>query len=565
MITALQIENLAIIESVQVEFGPGLNVLTGETGAGKSVLLSGLGLVLGAKGGTHLVRTDSGGAMVSARFAVGENLALQRRLRELDLPLADEIEVRRTLPPQGSGRSYINGKAVKRSVLQSLGQVLVEFSGQHEQRLLMDPEHHRTMLDRFGACGPELDRVQEAHQQLAHARRTLDRLKRDADRVEERQEYLRFQLSELRALAPKEGEFATMEQRLSSLRHADQLRSGAREAESEIYSADGSALDRLTRAEAALRNIGGYDPRFGKHAERLAELLYQLEDLSSEIQADARGIRADPRELDELETRRAETLRLARKHRCEPEVLAECAATLERELAELDNLDERIDRAAAGVEQARVRALEQAGVLTAARERAAVRLDKAMAGEFGSLAMPQARFQTRLEPCQDGERLPDGRCLGPTGLEQVIFQLSANPGETPRPIARVASGGELSRVLLGLKISLRGGQGPRSWVFDEIDAGISGQAAETVGVKLRELSGMGQLLCITHLPQIAMLADHHLRIHKEVRGGRTRSSVHRLDADGRVEEIARLVGGAGVSEASRDFARQMLAATAKVA
>ncbi|MFT5586524.1 MAG: DNA repair protein RecN (Recombination protein N) [Cognaticolwellia sp.] len=565
MLLTLRIENLAIIESACVTFGPGLNVLSGETGTGKSVLLQGLSLILGAKGGTHLVRTGSPGAQVSASFSVGDNLALQRRLRELDLPLSDTLEIRRTLPPQGSGRSYVNDRAVKRTDLQSLGSVLVEFSGQHEQRLLMDCEHHRMLLDRHGRCAPELDRVSGAHKALAEARRGLRRLKRDADRVEEQQEYLRFQLQELKELSPEDGEFTGMEQALLGLRHAEDLRSGARNAERELYSAEGSALDRLTRAESALRGISAFDSRFGAQADRLAEVLYLVEDVAQELQVSMRQLQSNPRSLDELERRRRLYVRLARKHGCDPNELHLTVDRLELELEGLGNLDQRMDAAAKVVEDARVRAMEHADQLSAARQRAALRLDEAMAKELGSLAMKQARFCTALVPATEGERLPDGRCLGPLGAEDVVFQLSANPGEEPRAVAKVASGGELSRVLLGLKIALRGGEGPRSWVFDEIDAGISGQAAETVGAKLRELSGMGQLLCITHLPQIALLADSHLRISKQVKSGRTRTQIENLDLDGRVEEVARLVGGAALTDGSRSYARELLAAYDQVA
>lgn len=565
MLLTLRIENLAIIESACVSFGPGLNVLSGETGTGKSVLLQGLALILGSKGGTHLVRTGSSGAQVSASFSVGDNLALQRRLRELGLPLSDTLEIRRTLPPQGSGRSYVNDQAVKRTDLQSLGSVLVEFSGQHEQRLLMDCEHHRTLLDRHGRCAPELNRVLGAHKALADARRALRRLKRDADRVEEQQEYLRFQLQELKELSPEDAEFVGMEQSLLGLRHAEDLRSGARNAERELYSAEGSALDRLTRAESALRGIAAFDARFGAQADRLAEVLYLVEDIAQEVQGAMRQVKSNPRSLDELERRRRLYVRLARKHGCDPNELHLCVERLEQELEGLGMLDERMDAAATVVEDARVQAMEHADQLSAARQRAAVRLDAAMAKELGSLAMKQSRFCTALIPATEGERLPDGRCLGAMGAEDVVFQLSANPGEEPRAVAKVASGGELSRVLLGLKIALRGGEGPRSWVFDEIDAGISGKAAETVGAKLRELSGMGQLLCITHLPQIALLADTHLRISKQVKSGRTRTQIENLDLDGRVEELARLVGGAALGDGSRSYARELLAAYDQVA
>ena len=491
MLLTLRIENLAIIESACVSFGPGLNVLSGETGTGKSVLLQGLALILGSKGGTHLVRTGSSGAQVSASFSVGDNLALQRRLRDLGLPLSDTLEIRRTLPPQGSGRSYVNDQAVKRTDLQSLGSVLVEFSGQHEQRLLMDCEHHRTLLDRHGRCAPELNRVLGAHKALADARRALRRLKRDADRVEEQQEYLRFQLQELKELSPEDAEFVGMEQSLLGLRHAEDLRSGARNAERELYSAEGSALDRLTRAESALRGVAAFDERFGAQADRLAEVLYLVEDIAQEVQGVMRQVKSNPRSLDELERRRRLYVRLARKHGCDPSELHLCVERLEQELEGLGMLDERMDEAAMVVEDARVQAMVHADQLSAARQRAAVRLDAAMAKELGSLAMKQSRFCTALIPATEGERLPDGRYLGALGAEDVVFQLSANPGEEPRAVAKVASGGELSRVLLGLKIALRGGEGPRSWVFDEIDAGISGKAAETVGAKLRELSGMG--------------------------------------------------------------------------
>lgn len=563
MIQWLKVENVAVIEAAEVHFGPGLNVVTGETGAGKSVLIGALGLVLGSRGGTHLVRTGATCGRVEASFAVGGQLAVQRALRELELPACETLEVRRVLPASGSGRAHLNGKPVPIRVLQKLAPLLLDAAAQHDQRRLLDPDHHRELLDGFASTRGDVERVAAAHAELLTRRRELDRLRRDADRVTEREEYLRFQLDELAKLSLTPGEADRIELDLVRLRHATELREGARAAEAELYSAENSVLDRLARAESQLRALARFDARHAARAEALTSLSYQLEDVSRELAQAADQAQAEPGRLEELESRRAEIRRLTRKHRCAPDDLIEREAHLRSELDVLGNLEVRLEEAEAAVARARVRALEHADVLTRARVHAAGRLDAAVDTQLQALGMDQARFVTRVSSLTEGVALDRERFLAAHGADRVDFLWSANPGEDPRPLAKVASGGEMSRVLLALKVAQ--GMGQRSFLFDEIDTGIGGEAAERVGATLRALAEGGQLICISHQPQIAALADHHFQVSKLVTGGRTRSRVQGLDPDGRVDEVARMVGGTAVTAASRAYAQQLLQAYARVA
>lgn len=547
VLLSLSIEQLAVIASQSLRFGPGLVAITGETGAGKSVILAALALVLGGRGSVELVRTGADGSLVEARFSLADAPEARALLRRADLPGADdeELVIRRTLSARGAGRASVNGRNVPLGLLTELGRTLVDSASQHDQHGLLDPGTHLQILDRGANLEALAGQMGARWEAVLSARGELGRLLRAARDAEERASWLRFQLSELDQLAPLPGEEESLQAERRLLQHAAELGAGVRAAEALLYSGDGAALDRLAGAEAALRRLAGLDPSLDATMDQLRELVFQVEDAARTLQARAR-VAVDPGRLDAVETRLAELERVARKQRCAVADLPLRRATIQQELEEVLNLDEATERARATLAGARDAALETAAALSARRAEAARTLEGRVERELTELAMPHARFQVCLLPCEEGEPLPDGRVLGPSGLERAELRLSANPGEDLRPLHRVASGGELSRVLLALKIVLREGS-PQGrvpvMVFDEVDSGLGGLAAEEIGRKLLALSDHAQVLCVTHLPQIAALADQQLGVSKRVEDGRTRTEVTDLVRSARAEEIARMLGG----------------------
>ncbi|MCB9760497.1 MAG: DNA repair protein RecN [Alphaproteobacteria bacterium] len=554
MLLALSIENLAIIESLHVDLSSGLNVLSGETGAGKSIVFAALGLALGGRGSVDMVRTGARAAEVVARFAVGEGPA-RALLQAEGLADGDAVVIHRSVPARGSGRATVNGQVVKLSLLRQLGALLVDFAAQHAHQELLDPARHLDILDDFAELAGPLARMGAAFERWTERRRELTRLQDAARHVDERAEYLRFQRGELDELDLSPGEEAELEAERRIQRHAVELGAGVKRTYGLLYAKDGAATELLDQAQDTLQRMGAIDPALAPLAERLAALVVEVEDVAAELRG--REVEHDPVRLDEIESRLARIDRLKRKHRCDADALVERRAALAAELDELDQLDDRIALAADAAERAWTEALAVARDLRRERIKAAAALETQVTAQLRDLAMPHAQLRVALSPLDEGPAGPDGTRLDARGLDHAELHLSANCGEAPRPLARVASGGELSRVLLALRAALHTGSGPRTQVFDEVDAGISGHAAHDVGRKLVALARHRQVLCITHLPQIACLADAHFAAAKRVVDGRTVAGLSALDAEGRVAEIARLVGG-GADAASVDYARRLL-------
>lgn len=559
MLRELSVRNLAIAESLELRAEPGLNALTGETGAGKSIVFTALGLALGGRGAAEQVRTGAGAAEVIATFEGPFGSRVRQWLLREGLPAQPEVLVlRRVQPLQGATRCWVNDHPVRVGQLRELGAELVDFAGQHAHQALLDPDQHLGLLDRTAALGELPEQMREAARALATARQELDRLEDSARHRQERSDFLRYQLRELEAvdLRPGEKDALVAERRVQ--RHAVELRAGVRRAEEALYSGDRAAVDALSAAEAALRPLLALDPALEGLGATLNELLVGAEELARELGRRARGFEHDPQRLDEIEGRLAEIERLQRKHRCEAEELVTRREALALELGGLEQLDERREALHTRLHRAQAQALAVAERLHAARCAAARALEQEVAERLRGLAMPYARFEVRLLPVESGERVGD-LLLGEQGLDRAELYLSANPGEEPRPLARVASGGELSRVLLALRLAVQASGAVGCFVFDEIDSGIGGVAAEVVGERLRELSGRCQVLCITHLPRIASLAHAHFAVRKEVVQGRTCSSLERLDGEARVGELARMVGGGSLGAASEQWARELLA------
>jgi DNA repair protein RecN (Recombination protein N) len=559
LIERLRIRDLAIVEEAEISFGPGLNALTGETGAGKSIVLGALALLAGARADAETVRAGAEEARVEAVFRTAGLPALEAALRERGLEPEDgELIVSRSVSGSGRGRATVAGRLVPVSVLAELFGERLEISSQHESQRLRRPESHGWLLDAFGGLLERRAAVGRGHDALRVVRAERAALLADAAERERRRDFLAFQVGEIDAAGLAPGEFAALAAEHARLAHAEELcraAAGAAGALSGDAGGEGpGALDLVAAALAGMEAAGRFDPRLEGLAERLRALHAELADAARDVERYADTVEVDPQRRAEVEERLATLEKLRRKYgRDEEEILARRDA-LAAELAAVEGGDERAAALAAEEAAARERLAADAAALSAGRVAAASRLARDVEQRLRQLEMPDARVEVALAPVPPADGMP----CGPAGAEQVELLLSANRGEAPRPLRRIASGGELSRVFLAIQGALRRTEGGRVLVFDEVDAGIGGRTAERVGRALAELAEEHQVLCITHLPQVAALATTHLRVAKAARGGRTIATVEALDAEARVEELARMAGGARVTEATRQHARELL-------
>jgi len=560
MLTHLRVRRFAIIDQLEVAFGPGLNVVTGETGAGKSILVSALQLVLGAKARPEMVRTGAERAEVEALFDIREDGAARSRLLAMGIE-DEELVVRRVVEAEGRTRAYVNGKLATAAQLAELAAGLVDISSQHQHHTLADSGTHLGFLDGFAGLGRERAELAERWRTWVAARTLADEADAAARARGDREDLLRFQLSEIGKLAPKPGEEELLAEQIGRLRHGAQLAGLTTRAEEALYSGEADVVGQLGRIVADLESGARVDPALAPLAEQLAGARAEVEDVGRELGRYGRTLRADPERLAELEERQHQLRRLARKF---GGTLTEALAYREVAQAELDALggaEERagVLRAAADAALAEVTVLARA--ISARRHAEAAQLGAAITEELASLGMGEARVEVAVAVEErPGEVLVDGGRLGATGFDRVEFLIATNRGEAPRPLRKVASGGELSRALLALKRVLAA-QGPVGlYVFDEVDTGVGGAVAEVIGRKLHEVSQHHQVLCITHLAQIAVYADTHFQVRKEVVDDRTRSAVRLLTAGERDDEVARMVGGIHVGEGTRRAAREMIRA-----
>jgi DNA repair protein RecN (Recombination protein N) len=549
MLRFLRIQHLAVIDSVEVEFDPGFNVLTGETGAGKSILVGAVGLLLGGRASGDLVRTGEENATVEAIFeSAGE-----------------EILIRRDITAQGRSRAFINGTLATAGALKELSARLIELHGQHEHQTLLDPSTHLPLLDLFGRLDALVDQTSAQFEVMRRCGDALAALRAAARDRDARLELVTFQLAELERAAPRPGEDEELAAVRQVLANAERVERLCLDSYTSLYERDDAILSELGSVWRRLGELAALDPRFQPYLDARDGIKSQLEDLAQFLRRYADGIEASPARLQQVEERLALLERLKRKY---GPALANVIARREALLAERSDLergDERIhelEQVHGGAEAAYLAA---ARGLSEERRRAAVRFAAEVEQLLADLAMEKTRFTLQF-----GEVLPQADWTA-RGIDTAEFYLSPNPGEELRPLARIVSGGELSRVMLAIKTltaaSRHGycqttdrppsGAAP-GLIFDEVDAGIGGRTADVVGRRLRTLGSAFQVLCITHLPQIAAYADSHFQIDKHVATGRTRTSVRRLDAAGRVDELARMLGGAVITDGLRDTAREML-------
>jgi DNA repair protein RecN (Recombination protein N) len=554
MIKLLKINNIALISSLELELGPGLTLLTGETGAGKSILIDALGLVLGERASPELVRTGEERAVVECLV---EGSAASRFLDEHGLPVeGDEVVIRREVNAAGKGRASVNGALVPVATLKELSPLVAAIHGQHDPQGLLDPATHIDLLDRH--AGLDRSEVAATYLRLREVEGALDRLRRDRREAERRREMLEFQRHEIGKAGLQAGEEEALRREKAVQANAGKLAGLAGEAYGLLYEEDGAALGQLGQIFRRLEELGSIDPAFQPFVEARAGVMAQLDDLALFLRDYRERLQVTPGRLDEVESRLALLERLKKKYGATVEEVLAFGERCRVELEEMGTPEEQERALEAERAQLVARYFERARELSRQRRAAALDLQKKVRAELGQLAMEKTRFEVVFQPEAVPASGAETAAWTEKGLETAEFLLSPNPGEDLRPLARIASGGELSRIMLALKsvasLDARG----LTLVFDEVDAGIGGRVAEVVGRKLRAMAGRHQVLCVTHLPQIASLADRHYAVRKRVERGRTSTEVALLGSEERVEEIARMLGGENLTETARHHAREMV-------
>lgn len=556
MLTGLSIRDVVLIEALDLEFSDGLGVLTGETGAGKSILLDALGLALGARADSGLVRAGSDKAQVTASFDVPANVAALLAENDIDIDRAEPLLIRRSVKADGGSKAFINDQPCSATLLRDVGACLVEIHGQHDDRGLLNPRGHRALLDAFGKCdvagtAKAFVAWQDAKARLDSARESLENAARD-------REWLEHAVAELTKFAPEEGEEAQLAGERSDMQKGERI---ADDLKTVLDAFDGSdsGIAQLRSAARRLDRLAGDHPLLAEALTALDRAVIEASEAEDKLNAATRALTFDPARLDDIEVRLFELRALARKHNVAPDALAALLAELSGKLNAIEAGGEELAKLEAEVAATAVVYNKAASALSAERTAAAARLDTAVAGELVPLKLDAAKFRTEVEVLSEDR-------WSANGMDRVEFLISTNPGAQFAPLTKIASGGELSRFILALKVALAEEGGASTIIFDEIDRGVGGAVASAIGERLARLSGAGkQLLAVTHSPQVAAKGSAHYFIAKSSEGPNgglvTRTGVVRLDAEGRRQEIARMLSGAEVTDEARAQAERLLGAT----
>lgn len=553
MLRHLRVTNFAILSDVAIDLGPGFNALTGETGAGKSLIVEAVNLLRGGRASADIPREGAEQAVVEAIFDIPEDLVARVRqiITTAGLPDCDrEVLVRRVIHRGGRSRTYVNGALTTAKRLAQLGAMLVDLSGQHQHQGLVDPKRHREILDIFGDHAAAVDVMRTAWTSLRLAEEAIAELGGDARAIAERTDYLRFQVDELEEAGVQPGEDDELDRELTRLQAVEKLETGARRAEQLLYAGDDAAVDLLNTAANEVEQLARIDDDLAEIAKQIDEARLQAEDAAVSLRRYADTLDGDPARLAEAEERLALLKRLVRKHGGTLEDVIARASELRGELEALENRDERIAELEAARDEALAAAKKAAATLTALRRKAADSLSEQVGAALADLGMAAASLSIVIQD----------RDLGADGADRVEVMLASNAGEAAKPLARIASGGELSRIMLAIKLCLRRADEVATYVFDEVDTGVGGATAEVVGRQIRGVADHRQVLCVTHLPQIAAFADAHFHVSKTEVDGRTETLVHELDGARRRDEMARMLGGARVTKRARAHADEMLQA-----
>jgi DNA repair protein RecN (Recombination protein N) len=560
----LRVKNLAVIESLTVPFGPGLNVLTGETGAGKSILIDALTLLLGERAQpAETIRTGAETATIEAVFDAPKKSPVATLLQEHGIALEDGIlVVRRELVRGARGRVFLNDANATLALLERLGETLVEVHGQHEHQALLRPARHLDLLDSFAGLGILRDRLRQRHDEWKSVSAELEALRVTARDTAARTREHQDAMAEIDAARLRPGEEDELRDERRRLMNAERLAEGANAAYRELYDDQASAVERAGKVATLLREMARIDPTVEPAVQALDTALVQLDETARTLRTYRDGVVFDPPRLEAIERRVDEIGRLKRKYGETVEAVLAHRARIEADLGGLARAGEDEGKLAERAERLRTELTTRAADLAERREQSVTKLETAVLSELGALDLEGAVFRVRLarERAGNGELGvgPEGWRLGPRGVDQAEFLFSGNAGEDARPLARIASGGELSRTMLALKVVLAATDAVPVLVFDEVDVGIGGKTADTVGKKLRQVARTRQVLCVTHLPQIAAYADQHFRVEKREEDGRSATTVAALVRQDRVREVARMLGGESVTDTSLRHALELI-------
>ena len=562
MLTRLYIKDFALIEEAVIEFGPGLNVITGETGAGKSILIGALNSILGGPGRAELVRKGASSCAVEGFFELDDPSQVGR-LAELGVLLEDgQLILRREIRAPGRSCAFVNGQGQPIKQLKQIGAILVDLHGQHEHQSLLDPKLHVRFLDAFAGLDDQRRLVGQHWRTCRDSTARLDQLCAERDALAAEDELRAFELEEIRGLAPQPGEEPELERELQVLENAETLSEGGLQLYDLLYQREGAVCEALGQVRRQLGRLLEIDPALSPQAAALEQLIYEAEDLASQLRDYARRIEVRPGRADQLRERLDGLHTLKKKYGGTLDAVVARARTLSARADRAERLRDELTQAAERRDQALAEFATCCLALSTARQQASTTLSRFLVAALGELGMAKAQFYIELVTTEDpaGAIERDGRryAAGEHGMEYIAFHISASAGQPPRPLARIASGGEISRVMLALKEAIAGRDLVSTLVFDEIDVGISGRIAAAVGRKLQSLSAARQTIVITHLPQIASLADQHFSVRKQQVQQRTTTEVVLLNAQARAEEIAYLLAGETISDTARQHAREML-------
>jgi len=549
MLLELTLRNFAIIDELTVSFGEGLNILTGETGAGKSIIVDAINLILGEKASTDLIKSDKEEALIEALFDISKKKELKDKLISLGLESkGDEVVIKRVIPRAGRSRVYINGSIATFNLLDQIVEGLVDIFSQQEHQTLLKEERHLEVLDEFGGLGSLTRRVSELYKGTTKLKREIEELERDQKNKIEREDFLRFQCKEMDSVRLEPGEDERLEEERKKLANAERLFSVANEAYGILYEGEKAVTDVLKRIRNQIDEVAKIDASLVDVAKSIEKGTIEIQDAAFTLRGYASNISFDPQRLSSIEIRLEEIKKLKRKYGGSIIEILEKRKSLEDELGRISGGGERIEALKKDVEFVESELNNCARELSEKRRQAAGRLMLSVSKELGEVGIKGGKLLVEFEK----------KPISELGFERVSFLFSANPDEKPKPLTRVVSGGELSRIMLVLKEILARVEGGSVLIFDEADSGIGGAVAETVGRKIKNLSKRYQVICITHLPQVAKFADTHFRVTKMFRGNKTRVQIKALNYDERVEELGRMLGGIKVTEKTIEAAREML-------
>ena len=564
MLSLLKIENIALIDELELEFAAGLNLLTGETGSGKSIIVDSLGALTGDRVSSDLIKEGKQQARIEGLFVLKTNAGLREMFDEsgIELEDANEIDliVRRELSASGRNRIFVNNQLVTQNFLKKIGEFLVDIHGQGEQTTLFNQTNHLEILDAYAGLQTGRGAVAEKYQAMAKVRRELKNLREDEAQKLQLLDILQFQADEIRNVNLQTDEEDALEEEKRRLNNVEKLSVLSDESYALLYEDEAATVTTLEKAARRVNELAEYESSFREYQEGLAAAQAVLQDLAFAARDFRGALEFSPERLEEIENRLAEIARLKRKYGGTVETVLAHLRDAEERLKNIETAEMREKELRKQLKQAREEYLDAARTLHDKREKAARKFEKQTEVNLKAVALEKARFEVRIET-PDAKNFADdnlSKSLTAKGFDHIEFYFSANVGESPKPLARVASGGEASRLMLILKTTAKSNDAEKAVVFDEIDVGIGGRVAEAVGLKLKELSKTQQVLCVTHQPQVAALADHHFLVEKEMSKNKTRVGVRELSKNERVEEIARMLAGEKITGAARRHAKEML-------